>query len=242
MKAISHQVTHVYQPTNYSCSQAALSILLSHYDIHKTPEQLITEAAPVTQNDSGEDQGSVNQDLATWCITQNFHVSMYTFDFQIINFDWMDIPQNKLLEKMKEARGHRNVNSLGKKWSEHYITSYISFIEAGGNLTISPYPSSQLLYKILEKAPFHVGVASRLLHTLPHTKTIGLRKNEHSNTTSGQAGTHSVVVYGNDEQGNFLVADPWEKPGRHVIEPERLICAITAAELECDNLLFYLEK
>jgi hypothetical protein len=47
-------------------------------------------------------------------------------------------------------------------------------------------------------------------------------------------------MYGNDENGNFLIADPWEKPGRHVIEADVMVAAIGTAQLECDNQVFQL--
>jgi hypothetical protein len=58
----------------------------------------------------------------------------------------------------------------------------------------------------------------------------------------GKAWNHTIVIYGVDEAGNFLVADPLRKPGRHVIEPERMIAAISTAQIECDNLLIQIKK
>ena len=53
---------------------------------------------------------------------------------------------------------------------------------------------------------------------------------------NGTISTHSIVIYGNDEEGNFLVADPWD--GLEVTDPETMLCAITAAEIECDSQCF----
>ena len=57
----------------------------------------------------------------------------------------------------------------------------------------------------------------------------------------GKITNHSVVVYGKDETGNYLINDPWKELGFHVIEPEHLLCAITAAQVECDNLILQLK-
>lgn len=56
----------------------------------------------------------------------------------------------------------------------------------------------------------------------------------------GEVGTHSVVVYGNTEDGSLLLADPWD--GFTKVEPETLLCAITAAEIECDAMYFQVSK
>jgi hypothetical protein len=57
---------------------------------------------------------------------------------------------------------------------------------------------------------------------------------------NGEVGTHSVVIYGNEEGGSFLLADPWD--GLTKVEPETLLCAITAAEIECDAMCFQVSK
>jgi hypothetical protein len=42
------------------------------------------------------------------------------------------------------------------------------------------------------------------------------------------------VVYGNTASGDFLLADPWR--GLTQVTRDALICAMTAAEIECDAL------
>lgn len=59
---------------------------------------------------------------------------------------------------------------------------------------------------------------------------------------NGKAWNHSIVIHGVDKQGNFLIADPLQKPGHHSIEPERMIAAISTAQMECDNLLFQIKS
>ncbi len=66
---------------------------------------------------------------------------------------------------------------------------------------------------------------------------IGLRESV-SDDVQGKVYNHSFIIYGNNEVGNFLIADRWEQPGFHEIEPERMLATISAAQIECDNLLF----
>jgi Peptidase_C39 like family len=235
MKSISHKVKHQYQPTNSSCSPTALSILLSHYDMDLTVDD-ISKQVPQVKNEDGEDSGTINQQLATYAISLGFSVSLYTFDCQIIDMSWQDLSISEIIDRLEAAKGGWIVPSLGKQWSEAYRQSYIDYLKAGGRLIIQPAVTTQLMYKLLEDGPILPCLCSNTLY--------GKGKSRSEDSTSsvlddvnGRAFNHSVVVYGVDEQGNFLIADPWYEPGLHTIEPERMVAAISTAQIECDNLI-----
>ena len=237
---IEHKVTHYYQPTNHSCSQSAMAILLSFFGKNLTPEEIVAKI-PVNKNDKGEDWGTINQQLATWCLSQGFDVDMYTADFEIIDLSWAKLPKEKLLERMELAKDHRNVPALGKEWSKIYTQSYIDFLEAGGQLHIRPYVTTELLDSLLSYSPLLLCVCYNVLYCKGRSKDMGLRKSE-TDDLNGKLTNHSIVIYGKDSDGNYLIADPYKEPGLHTIEPERMLAAMTAAQMECDNLLFQLKK
>lgn len=237
---IEHKVTHFYQPTNHSCSQSAMAILLSFFGKTLTPEEIVS-AIPVNKNDKGEDWGTINQQLATWCLSQDFEVDMYTADFEIIDLSWVKLPKEKLLERMELAKEQREVPALGKEWSKIYTQSYIDFLEAGGQLHLQPYMTTKLLDDLLSNSPLLLCVCYNVLYTSGRSKDIGLRKAE-TDDLNGKLTNHSIVIYGKDIDGNYLIADPYKEPGLHSIEPERMLAAMTAAQMECDNLLFQLKE
>lgn len=68
-----------------------MAILLSFFGVNITPEE-VTAKIPVNKNDKGEDWGTINQQLATWCISEGYEVEMHTADFQIIDLSWADLP------------------------------------------------------------------------------------------------------------------------------------------------------
>lgn len=239
IKLIEHEVKHYYQPTNYTCSQSAVATLLSFFGQTLTPEEIAAKV-PTNKNAEGEDCGTINQQLATWCISQGFDVQLHTADFQIIDLSWEGLPKEKLLERMEAAKNKRDVSSLGKEWSAIYMQSYIDFVNAGGNLQIHPYMTTELLDGLIAKSPLLLGVCCNVLYGRGRNKNVALRKAE-PDDLEGEVINHSIVVYGKDGD-NYLIAEPWEEPGRHEIEPERLLAAMTAAQVECDNLLFQLDK
>ncbi len=236
MKQAIYEVVHRYQPTPTSCSQTALSILLSHYNIPKTVDDILA-VVPQVKDLDGNDSGSINQQLATWCISLGFDVTLYTFDCQIIDQSWAGLGKDDLVARLKMSMDGYEVPSLGALWSNAYRQAYVDFLEAGGEMHIQPAVTTKRLYELLEYGPILACVSFSTLYG------VG-RSNEQSeqDDINGKAWNHTVVIYGNDEDGNFCVSDPLKKPGTHVVEAERMIVAISTAQLECDNLFFQIQK
>lgn len=237
---IKHNITHHYQPTNNSCSQSALAILLSFFGQNLTPEEIVAKI-PVNKNDKGEDWGTINQHLATWCLSQSFDVEMHTADFQIIDLSWIGLETEKLLERMELAKETREIPALGKTWSKIYMQSYIDFVKAGGKLHVLPYMTTELLNGLIADSPLLLCVNYNVLYGIGRSNNTGLRKAE-PDDINGKLTNHSIVIYGLDDDGNYLVADPYKEPGLQVIEPERMIAGMSASQVECDNLFFQLKK
>jgi hypothetical protein len=238
MKKTEYKISHQYQPTNTTCSPTALSMLLGAYGKEVSVAE-ISDKVPQVYNDKKEPQGTINQQMATWCLSLGFGVSLYTFDCQVIDLSWTDLDNGKLLERLKARREGWVVPQMGEVWTKAYADAYVDFIEAGGELTIQPAVTSALLYDLLQRGPILPCLCYNTLYGIGRTKNI----NEHKSAdddVNGRSTNHSIVIYGNDEGGNFLIADPYMKPGLHVVEPERLIAAISTAQIECDNLLFRL--
>jgi hypothetical protein len=240
MQPVNHPIKHQYQPTNSSCSPTALAILLSSYDRLFSPHEVM-EKVPQVKDENDKDAGTINQQLATWSISLGFDVTMYTFDCQIIDQPWAKLSKSELLQRLEARKNGWEVPALGSLWTTAYVQSYIDFLNAGGDLHIQPSVTSKLLYTLLETGP--------LLPCLCDSTLYGEGRSRHETDTdsikddvNGKTFNHSVVIYGNDAEGKFLVADPWHKPGLHVVEPERMIAAISTAQIECDNLIFQLNK
>ena len=196
---------------------------------------------PVVKNDKGEDWGTNNQQLATWCLSRGYDVEMHTADFQIIDQSWASLDREQQLARMEAARDHRLIPSLGKEWSGRYMQSYSDFVQANGELHIEPYMTVELLDRLLPVSPVFVCVCANVLNGWGRTINVGLRESKQDDI-HGALVNHSIVVYGKDDAGKYLIADPWTQPGLRTIEPELLLAAMAASQIECDNLLFQLKK
>ena len=240
MQEIKHKIQHQYQPTVTTCSPTALSMLLGHYDKELSVDE-ISEQVPQVYDEQGNPFGTINQQMATWCIALGFSTKMYTFDCQVIDQSWADLKTEDLLQRLDARKNGWTVPSLGKDWTEAYSQSYIDFLKASGELHIQPAVTTKLLYSLLKVGPVLPCLCFNTLYGKGRTSHFGEQKSANDDL-NGRTWNHSVVIYGNDDKGNFLIADPFEKPGLHVIEPERMIAAISTAQIECDNLLFQLER
>jgi hypothetical protein len=139
---------------------------------------------------------------------------------------------------MKLRKNGWVVPSMGEQWTKEYTQSYIDFIKAGGTLTIQPAVTTKLLYSLLENGPFLPCISFSTLYA--SGRSVLDQKQDKKDDINGRATNHSIVVYGNDEAGNFLLADP--NKGLNKVEPELLLAAVSTAQLECDNLLFQLTE
>lgn len=239
MRALTHAVNIYYQPTTTTCGYAALATLLSHYDTAVSVEQLLARV-PQSRHSDGTPIGSVTAQLAAWCAQQGFTVNFWSFDFLITDFSWRNLSQAELGQKLIAVQDVRDVPQVGgKHWSKVYIDAYIEMLQASGILHIDRHVSSAFLYEQLEHGPLYVNIApavvsgdGRARYPKPNERI------EIADDIHGTTGTHSVVIYGVNEAGEFLVADPWV--GERIIGVETMLCAITAANIECDSQCFQL--
>jgi len=213
-------------------------MLLSFYGRQVTVEELL-ESVEQPTDENGDPRGSTTTELVTWCLENGFRSTLYSFDCEMLDLSWQKMPKTKLLAKINANKNRRNVLGLGKEYGQRYMNGYAKMIESGGVLKIQPYVTSSLIYKLLEVAPIYVNVCSDVMDNLGRTKTIGLRQFA-ENDEIGSLHTHSIVVYGCEENGDFLVADPWR--GLRTVDVEKLLCSISMAQIECDNMIFQLRK
>ncbi len=238
MNKVEHKVTHYFQPTNNSCGYTALAILLSFTGIKLIPEEVLAKV-PQPNDEKGEPTGSVTSQLAAWCLSQGRKIKFYTFDCEIIDLSWSKLSKSELINRLETVKDVRDVPGLGKHWSRIYVEAYIDFLKTGGELIIQPNVTSQLLYTLLEKGPVYVNVCANTINNEGRAVYPDHQKRELAlNDVDGKVSTHSVVIYGNNESGELLVADPWR--GRRTIDIETMLCGISTAQIECDNQCFVL--
>jgi hypothetical protein len=236
MNAIKHDIKHYYRTDLFGCGQTSAATLLSHYGKDVTPQQVI-DAIPTLKNEAGEDWGTLAQQRAIWCIGQGFKVDFYTADFQLLDLSWAKFSRDELLERMRAVKPLRNVASLGPEFSQMAMQINIDLVEAGGEIHIIQYVTTKLIDELLEKGPICAGVSYAVLHGEGRVRDTGPREVT-PDDINGHTSNHSIIIYGRDEQGKYLIADSLKEPGHFALESEHLLCAMTAAQVECENAMF----
>lgn len=196
---------------------------------------------PVCKNEQDEDAGSITQHLALWCRKNGYDVELYTSDFELIDLSWRSLSKNNLLARLEVSKLIKTNPVLGRHYSQEYLQSYIDIIGADVEVHILPHMSGALISSLLLTSPIIACVNYNVLHSVGRQIYTGQNTSK-TDDVGGKLSNHFVVLYGEDAQGNFLFTDSWKKPGRFVIEPEKLVCAITAAQIECDSIIFQIAK
>lgn len=239
MDKVQYKIVHYYQPTNDTCGYAALAILLSYYGKTYSPED-IGKMVPQPKDASGTSHGSVTAELAGWCQSQGFRARMYASDMYILDLSWQDKSSRKIKSRLEEIGMKRQISIMDSRWVKIYIDAYVAMIDLGTDLMVVPFITTKLLYELLRDGPIYANICSTANSGRGRTiSQPGLRKTK-IDDVNGIVSTHSVVIYGCDEDGNFLVADPWD--GMTIVESERMVLAIEAAQIECDNQIFVVSK
>lgn len=231
---IQHNFVSELQPTNVSCTQTATAMLLSHFD-KKYNTATVLQSSPATEF------GSSMQQLAIYCLDQGYDVDMYSFDTRILDLTWSNLSSDALIEKFEKIKTVRNIESLGKNVTQQYIEGYVEFIKKEGKLYIQPYPTRELLKQLVTEGPVCVAVNYTTLLGAGHTKNLGLRASEQDDFEN-EVTTHAVLVYGLDDDNNFLVSDPWGDPQFNTVTSDQLIASIMAAQWLCDNVFFRIKS
>jgi hypothetical protein len=228
----AHPIDHIYQPTNYTCTHTATAMILPFFGRKITVERLIDEA-PAIRDGEGKVCGMLTQYIGTWALKNGFDATLYVADFEVVDLSWAKLPREVLLERMRVVKDRRSVPSLGKDGARLYLESYIEFVENGGELIITPCISTKLLNELLPKSPLVICVAYSVLYGIGRMRSTGLRESS-ADDLAGELTAHSIVAYGRDSQGHYLIADPWRAPGLHSVEPDTLLAAIAAAQFTCE--------
>lgn len=232
MEPVKHDLIHFFQTAEVNCGYTALAMQLSHYGSVLTPEDIFG-SAPRVVVDGVERPASLPTQLAAWALAQGYGARLTAFDFLILDLAWASLDAPTLVSRLATVRDTRDVASLGQALSRTYVDGYVRFLGAGGQLVIHPYVSSSAIYDKLSRGPVGVSVCTAPLYG--HGRmSEALPGRETADDVNGSIGTHSVVIYGHTASGDFLLADPWR--GLTQVPRDALICAMTAAEIECDAM------
>lgn len=194
---------------------------------------------PQPKDAQGTPYGSVTAQLVEWCQKNGFQTHMYAADLFILDLSWESKNSQEIKDRLKQIRDVRSTPVIDAYWTKVYVDAYIAMLEQGAELTVTNFIRSSLLYELLNDGPIFANICSTAIGGKGRSIPSGLRKSTYDDAV-GNVGTHSVIIYGCNDAGDFLVADPWD--GLVVYGAEELVLSIEAAQIECDNQIFTITK
>ncbi len=230
---VAHRVHPQLQHTNHCCVQAAFATAISHFDASIDTRDILADC-PVARDDNGMEVGTLFHSVANTLLSLGFSVTIVTPESQLLDLSWSSLDRRHLLQRLRAAIEHYRSPALGEAFSRKFIEEYVTFVDRGGELIITPWLSAQHVREYVAVAPVVVGVSYPTLTGLGHATFKGLRTLV-GDDVRGEVFTHAITVSGYDGR-IFEVHDPLSaKPLR--IKDERLMAAIHAASYAHDAAL-----
>jgi hypothetical protein len=230
MEFFEHPFRQYFQNQDADCGPTTLAMQLSALNIDLSPAEVALQALPFRPDGA---QGFTSQELANFASSLKLKTEFYSFDGRVLDYSWQGWSSDLLVPELEfHSQWYRNqvpMDPIGSR----YTDSYLGLLKGGASLHIRTNVTCTLINKLLETGPVNAGVAFGVFSGEGKKNIAG-----ESDPLKGNFQTHSILIYGVDEDGMFLVADPMPNRGKLKISPDHLIAAISAAQFENDNSIF----
>jgi hypothetical protein len=211
--------------------------VLSHFGIEKPYQDIMAELPMKLRPNSTKKTGTLNQDLAIYMLKLGLSVEIVSYDTWITDLSWQGKDGAHMKIRLQAELGTLDVAMMDRSVTDAYIQGYIDFLEAGGHLSIQPYPATSYIKSALRDGPIMTSVLYGTLHGNGKSVTRKHQRPMDFSDTNGESLVHDIVIsqFIND---CFEIYDPLGMNGGVcLIEPDNLVAAISAAQQQCDNML-----
>jgi hypothetical protein len=210
-----------------------MSMAVSFYGLKTTPQSLMPEITAF-RDEGGQVCGTLTTWMCSWALRNGFGVELHCSDSELLDLSWATLEPEIQVERMKLAREVRTMTALTKDVIHKYFDSYIEFIQLGGELKIAPYISSVLIESLLNRGPVICTFAYSTLYGVGRRTNTALRESI-PDDLNGTTCTHAAVIYGINQHGEFLIADPYLESRFTTAPREAVVAAIAAASYACES-------
>lgn len=224
------------QPDDNTCGPTSLHAVYNYHQLNLSLDEVINEVKYL------QNGGTLAVFLGINALNKNFNATIYTFNLKMFDPTWMNLDSRGLRKKLKEQLAFKT----GKKFKD-VAHAYMEFLKNGGEIKTENL-TPQLLYSFFEnKTPVLTGLSATYLYQ---------SKREYANSKGqsiyddlkGEPMGHFVVLMGQTDTGNILVADPYKgnplgDNNYYEVEPTQLITSILLGMITYDaNLLIITPK
>ncbi len=219
------------QPDDTTCGPTCLHSIYSYYDDDISLSQVIKEVPYL------EGGGTLAVWLGCHALKRGYDVTLYTFDMQVFDPTWFDLPPEELGQKLTLQLEVKRTPKM-----EVITQAYLDFLDLKGKILFADL-STEFIRGFLKKdKPIITGLSSTYLYR--SAREVDLGNQLIFDDIHGEPTGHFVVLSGYDfKTRSAVVADPFHSnplgdDQYYEVKFNRLIPAIMLATLTFDaNLL-----
>ena len=218
------------QPDYVTCGPTSLHAIYHHYGYQISLHRLISEIEML------EGGGTLGVFLGLDALKRGFDATIHSVNLEIFDPTWVNLSMEALADKLRQEYAAKHRAKLRVA-----IKAYLRFIELGGIVSLKDFKPGLFDRYFKKNVPLIAGVSTTFLYQ---------SKREYTNSDNmsvfddihGDPMGHFVVVYGENEEKKFLIADPdCTNPIAHdhyyAVERNRLVHSILLGILTYDSLI-----
>ena len=218
------------QPDDVTCGPTSLHAIYHHYGYQISLHRLISEIEML------EGGGTLGVFLGLDALKRGFDATIHSVNLEIFDPTWVNLSMQALADKLRQEYAAKHRAKLRVA-----IKAYLRFIELGGIVSLKDFKPGLFDRYFKKNVPLIAGVSTTFLYQ---------SKREYTNSDNmsvfddihGDPMGHFVVVYGENEEKKFLIADPdCTNPIAHdhyyAVERNRLVHSILLGILTYDSLI-----
>ncbi|MBS7390816.1 MULTISPECIES: peptidase-C39 like family protein [Hallerella] len=218
------------QPDDVTCGPTSLHAIYHHYGYQISLHRLISEIEML------EGGGTLGVFLGLDALKRGFDATIHSVNLEIFDPTWVNLSMEALADKLRQEYAAKHRAKLRVA-----IKAYLRFIELGGIVSLKDFKPGLFDRYFKKNVPLIAGVSTTFLYQ---------SKREYTNSDNmsvfddihGDPMGHFVVVYGENEEKKFLIADPdCTNPIAHdhyyAVERNRLVHSILLGILTYDSLI-----
>ena len=218
------------QPDDVTCGPTSLHAIYNHYGYKISLPKLISEIEML------EGGGTLGVFLGLDALKRGFDATIHSVNLEIFDPTWVDLPMNELYHKLELEYTAKKKVKL-----RIAIKAYLRFIEAGGIVNLKDFKPGLFDRYFKKDIPLITGVSTTFLYQSKREYTNEKNMSVYDDI-HGEPMGHFIVVYGENEEKKFLLADPDStnpiaNNNYYAVERNRLVHSILLGILTYDSLI-----
>jgi len=234
LPAVRLAVERIEQPDDLTCGPTAMLQIYRYHGVERTHEELFRR---YRRNPDG---GTLAVYLALAALADGFRPTLYTFNLDVFDPSWSDLPPEALVAKLEQRSSEVEGERLSRL--KRIIAAYVELIVGGGRVRLVDLDRRLLVELLAAGHPILTGLSATWLYRTPRELA------EEDDDVAGWPVGHFVVVTGYDPgRDHFLIADPmrqtpFDASGVYSVASERLMASILLGDATDDAVLLVLES